>query len=199
MATKRKKTAKKASKKKKPSKKPTPKDPAAEWIPLKQLKPWKKNPRKNDDAVQSVANSIQRFGFGAPILARKANSEVIAGHTRLKAAKQLGLKTVPVRFVDITASEAHLLALADNKLGEIAIWDNDVLFEELGKFDAADAELAGWSEDELKKFLSIEDPQPPPETASVAYTITVTCTSQEHQAKLLETLEAEGLECRAIP
>lgn len=58
---------------------------AAEWLPLDLLRPWVKNPRKNDEAAQRVAESIRRFGFGSVILARRENHEVIAGHTRLKA------------------------------------------------------------------------------------------------------------------
>ncbi len=65
-------------------------EPAAEWVAIDALRPWKDNPRKNDgEPVRKVAESIQRFGFGAPILARRENGEIIAGHTRWKAAKKL--------------------------------------------------------------------------------------------------------------
>jgi hypothetical protein len=63
---------------------------AAEYVPVEALRPWVKNPRRNDPAVAAVTDSIKRFGFGAPILARRENGEVIAGHTRLKAAVQPG-------------------------------------------------------------------------------------------------------------
>ena len=85
---------------------------AAEYVPVADLRPWVKNPRKNDPAVKAVADSIRRFGFGAPLLARRENGEVIAGHTRLKAAIKLGLTEVPVRYLDLSESEAHALALA---------------------------------------------------------------------------------------
>lgn len=96
---------------------------AAEWTDIGMVKPWSKNPRKNDTATQRVADSIRRFGFGAPIVARKDGGQIIAGHTRYKAAKLLGLARVPVRFLDVSERDAELLALADNKLGEIAEWD----------------------------------------------------------------------------
>src|SRR5689334_6363342 len=100
---------------------------AAEWVPVGELLPWKDNPRHNERAVAPVAASIRRFGFGAPILARRENQQVIAGHTRLLAAIQLGLERVPVRYLDLDPADAHLLALADNKTAELADWDDEVL------------------------------------------------------------------------
>jgi len=124
-------------------------DPAAEWVSPDSLKPWPKNPRKNDHAVGPVANSIREFGFGAPIVARKANREIIKGHTRWKASKQLGLELVPVRFLDISAEAAHKLALADNKLGEFAEWDDAQVAQLLVEFTADEQQLLGWSRKEV--------------------------------------------------
>ena len=101
--------------------------PAAKWIDPKDLVPWDRNPRKNDDAVQDVANSIIKFGFGAPILARKENNEIIAGHTRHKAALSIGYSPVRVCFLDLSEKEAHALAIVDNQTHEIAEWDEDEL------------------------------------------------------------------------
>jgi len=132
---------------------------AAVWVPIDRLKPWEKNPRVNDHAVDRVAESIKRFGFGAPILARKADGEVIAGHTRLKAACKLGLDRVPVRYLDLDPADAHLLALADNKLTEIADWDEEGLREVLRELQAEDMDLevAGFEEDELERLLAAAD------------------------------------------
>lgn len=137
-------------------------EPAAIWVALAALKPWAKNPRKNDPAVDKVADSIKRFGFGAPILARKADGEIIAGHTRLKAAMKLRLERVPVRYLDLDPADAHLLALADNRLGEIAEWDDDGLRAILAELQAEDADLAatGFDDDELAALLA--DPDAPP-------------------------------------
>ena len=74
---------------------------AAIWEDITKLVPWDDNPRDNKRAIQSVADSIKRFGFGAPIIARKADQMVIAGHTRLAAAKVLNLEKVPVRYLDL--------------------------------------------------------------------------------------------------
>jgi hypothetical protein len=100
---------------------------AAVWVDPAELRSWKHNPRNNEMAVEQVARSIEAFGFGAPILARRANGEIIAGHTRLKAAIKMGLPKVPVRYLDVSEDDAHLLAIADNKLGEIADWDDPLL------------------------------------------------------------------------
>src|SRR5437868_6061514 len=80
---------------------PKTEESAAVWVQLDELKPWKENPRHNQLAVQKVAASITRFGFGAPLLARTADKQIIAGHTRFLAAKALGLRVVPVRFLDL--------------------------------------------------------------------------------------------------
>jgi site-specific DNA-methyltransferase (adenine-specific) len=98
-----------------------------ELVPVERLRPWMKNPRRNDRAVHEVAASIKRFGFGAPIIARRENMQIIAGHTRLKAAIELGLTEVPVRLLDLSESDAKRLSLADNRLGEIAEWDREML------------------------------------------------------------------------
>lgn len=106
-----------------------PRGLAAEWVPITDLVLWAKNPRKNDHAVPKVIESIKTYGFGAPIIARRANHEVIAGHVRLKAAVKLGFDVVPVRFLDVSEVQAHTLALADNKLNELASWDDGTLAE----------------------------------------------------------------------
>lgn len=98
---------------------------------LKDLKPYKNNPRKNDEAVDYVANSIQEFGFRVPIII-KSNGEIVAGHTRYKASQKLGLKEVPcVLADDLTDEQIKAFRLADNKVGEIAGWDMMLLDEEM--------------------------------------------------------------------
>lgn len=110
-----------------PSKQQNSEEVAAVWVPIGSLKAWKDNPRDNEGTVEDLVASIKRFGFSAPIIARKADGEVIAGHTRLLAAKQLGLKKVPVRYMELDPAEAHLLAIADNKIPEKSKWRPDLL------------------------------------------------------------------------
>ncbi|KLU66743.1 chromosome-partitioning protein Spo0J [Desulfosporosinus acididurans] len=102
------------------------------------IKPYKNNPRKNDQAVDVVANSIRQFGFKVPLVIDKDN-EIVCGHTRYKAAIQLGLNTVPCIIADdLTDEQIRAFRLADNKTAELADWDFDLLgveLEELGKLD----------------------------------------------------------------
>lgn len=100
--------------------------------------PYENNPRKNDDAVDEVANSIEKFGFKNPIIVDKSNV-IIAGHTRLKASIKLGLTHVPVIVADdLSADQANALRLIDNKTGEISKWDKAKLEEELKNINWAD-------------------------------------------------------------
>jgi DNA modification methylase len=137
---------------------------AATWEAIDSLTPWDRNPRRNDHAVEQVAHSITRFGFGSPILARSSDRVIIGGHTRFKAAQRLGLDKVPVRFLDLDPAEAAALALADNKLGELAEWDDAAVAEILGELEAQGAPIdgLGWDDEELKALLGdgLEAPTP---------------------------------------
>jgi ParB-like chromosome segregation protein Spo0J len=127
-------------------------DEQSKMVDISKLIPWAKNPRKNDQAIDAVAESIQRFGFASPILARVEDGRVIAGHTRLKAAQRLGIKQVPVRYLALDDREADALALADNRLGELAEWDDVALAEILAGLDT-DAKGLGWSDDDIAAML----------------------------------------------
>lgn len=126
---------------------------AAEMVDPTTLQPWPDNPRNNDgEPVERVAESIKRFGFAAPIVARLETREIIAGHTRWKAAIKLKLARVPVRFVDLPEREAHLLALADNRLGELAEWDTPELHAMLASYDLGDQMVAGWTDKDMREL-----------------------------------------------
>ena len=104
-----------------------------------ELIPYDNNPRKNDDAVETVAASIREFGFKVPIVVDKDNV-IVAGHTRLKAAQRLGLAEVPVIIADdLTDEQVKAYRLADNKTGELAEWDLEKMEEELREL--LDAEI----------------------------------------------------------
>ena len=94
---------------------------------IETLIPYANNPRNNDSAVDAVAASIKEFGFKVPIIIDK-EGVIVAGHTRLKAAKKLGLETVPViEATDLTDAQVKAFRLADNKVGELAAWDFEKL------------------------------------------------------------------------
>lgn len=104
-------------------------------IAINEIKPYEHNPRKNDASVAAVAESIRQFGFKVPIVIDRSGT-IVAGHTRYKAAKRLGMKTVPCIVADdLTDTQIKAFRLADNKVGESSAWDFDVLSGELLDLD----------------------------------------------------------------
>ncbi len=124
-------------------------------IEVERLKPWKDNPRLNEQAVNAVAQSIRSFGFNVPILCDQ-NMVIVAGHTRWKAARKLGLLSVPVIQLELTDVQRRAFALADNKTGELAGWDYGRLDKVLEDLAAAKVDLPslGFSEAELQALLA---------------------------------------------
>ena len=111
---------------------------------VEELTPYENNPRKNDGAVDAVAASIREFGFKVPIIIDKAGV-IVAGHTRLKAAKKLGLQNVPCIIADdLTDEQIQAFRLADNKTAELADWDFDMLSVELSDLDDIDMSEFGF-------------------------------------------------------
>ena len=119
-------------------------------IPTAELKPYEKNPRKNDSAVDAVAKSIEQFGFKVPLVIDKDNI-IVCGHTRYKAAQKLGLESVPcIVAEDLTPEQIKAFRLADNKTAELASWDFALLDTEL-------ADLQGLSFD-MNEFGFADSP-----------------------------------------
>ena len=117
------------------------------------LKPYEGNPRHNDQAVEAVAESIRQFGFKVPIVI-DSSGIIIAGHTRLKAAERLGLRTVPCVIADdLTEEQVRAFRLADNKTGELADWDFGALSKELDALKDFDMERFGFDFEELEAEL----------------------------------------------
>ncbi len=129
---------------------------AATWEDISSLTPWDKNPRHNAAAIEQVRKSIERFGFSSPIIARQQDRVIIAGHTRHQAALKMGLDKVPVRFLDLDPAQARALALADNRLGEVAEWDDGMLAEVLAELEAESVDLdgLGWSDEEMRMIIA---------------------------------------------
>ena len=128
-------------------------------LPLEQIIPYARNPRRNEQAIATVAASIQEFGWRQPIVVDEA-MVVLAGHTRLEAARKLGFKTAPVHVAKgLTASQARAFRIMDNRSGENAEWDKDLLNLELADLLEAefDLGLTGFTEDEVNALMSSLD------------------------------------------
>lgn len=119
-----------------------------QMIGLNELKPYKNNPRNNDNAVDYVAKSIEEFGFKVPIIIDK-NNVIVAGHTRYKACKKLGIDQVPCIIADdLSEEQVKAFRLADNKVSDYSIWDNVALLKELEELKEFDI-FTGFSESDL--------------------------------------------------
>lgn len=144
--------------------------PAAYWTPVAGLQKWSKNPRRNERAVPQVARSIRCYGFVAPIVVWTSKDRLVAGHTRLLAMEKILAETpefvprdapgpglVPVRFHEFTdEAEANAYAIADNRLTEIAEWDEESLGQIFAELRLADERLlaeTGFGAAEIERFI----------------------------------------------
>jgi len=149
-----------------------------EQRPLAEIKPYEKNPRINDAAVDAVAESLRRFGFRQPIVV-DADGVIVCGHTRYRAAQKLGLTEAPVHVAtDLTPDQIRAYRIADNKTAELAEWNLDLLPIELAELKDAgiDWSLLGFDQDELAKLFDpgvqqgLTDPDDVPEPPDEAIT-----------------------------
>ena len=126
-----------------------------EYLPLDAIRPFERNPRTHSkDQIAQVARSIESFGFVNPIIIDE-DSEIIAGHGRLLAAKSLGLEKVPtIRLAHLSEAEKKALLIADNRIAENAGWDHDTLVELLQEIEEARGDLSvlGFTNKELEAF-----------------------------------------------
>ena len=127
------------------------------YIEIEKVKPYKNNPRRNDKAIEIVKKSIKEFGFKNPIILDK-NMEIIAGHTRLLAARELKFKEVPYILAnDLTKSQVKAFRIMDNKSAEMADWDLDLLREEFYDLEgSATFNLTGFSGEEITELWDRE-------------------------------------------
>jgi len=172
-----------------------------EYVPIASLKPWAKNPRLNDETVDSLVTSIEKFGYTNPVLVRRADNRIIAGHTRVKALTKIGETVAPVIFMDIGKTDADLYALFDNKSTENTAWDPPKLSElfidlkEMG----ADIELTGFSLSEISGYSGeLSDRENKIEYPDEMYAVVVECESEEQQKEFYEEQLAKGRKCRLM-
>ncbi len=149
-------------------------------ININELKEYENNPRNNDEAVEPVANSIKEFGFKVPLVIDKDNV-IIAGHTRLKAAKKLKLKTVPCIIADdLNEEQIRAFRLVDNKVGEIATWDYNALNFELENILELDMEVFDFDMSGIDDTFGT-DFELPNEDVPQTRTITLSLAEEQYQ------------------
>lgn len=130
-----------------------------ELVEISRVIPYARNPRRNENAIAKVAASIKEFGFRQPIVVDD-EMVIIAGHTRVQAAIQLGLKKVPVHVATgLTAAQIKAYRLADNRTHEESEWDDELLAIELGELDELgfNLDLTGFDAIELEELLADGD------------------------------------------
>ena len=124
---------------------------------IDEIIPYNNNPRFNDNAVEYVAKSIKEFGFKVPCII-DTGGVLITGHTRLKAAKELGMEEIPCIIADdLTEEQINAFRLVDNKVSEIAEWDYSLLDEEIEKLKDLDIDLDQFGFDTLDEEIQAND------------------------------------------
>ena len=169
-------------------------------LPVSEVRPYEKNPRKNSEAVKYVKASIEKFGFKQPIVI-DSNRVIICGHTRLEAAKSLGMAEVPCIVADdLTDAQVKALRLADNKVAEFSEWEMNLLGEELGELaEISDIDMGDFGfDDNLDKFGDEEENGTEEKGVNLSETfqIIVECENEIEQQEIFEKLSGEGYKCR---
>jgi DNA modification methylase len=123
---------------------------------ISNIKPYENNPRKlSDQAIEKVAMSLKEYGFRQPIVVDK-DMVIVAGHTRYRASKKLGLKQVPISVIDnLTEEQINAYRIADNRTAEESEWDNELLKMEIKELEAKDfkLDLLGFNDEQLNNIL----------------------------------------------
>ncbi len=187
-------------------------------LPIGYIKPYKNNPRKNDEAISYVMDSLREFGWQQPLVI-DTDSVLIVGHTRLLAAKKLGYAEVPCVIADkLTPAQAKAYRIMDNRSGEIATWDKELLFPELDdilsmdmsydmeffKFASYEVPSAADLVDdapapEPPKKKEKEKPKPAPEPNFTSqYGVIIMCENEDEQKNIFDSLTEEGYTCKVV-
>lgn len=169
---------------------------------LSEIKPYENNPRNNDNAVSAVVASICEFGFKVPIVI-DSDGVIVCGHTRYKAAQEIGLKTVPCVIADdLTPEQVKAFRLADNKVGELATWDFEKLELETAELETIELEKFGFDKAGRSGAAGEEDePRVSPDTNfnyKEQYGVIVVCADEAEQEKIYTRLTDEGFECKVV-
>lgn len=174
-------------------------------MPIGDVVPYEKNPRLNDQAVDAVASSIREFGFRVPIVV-DSKGVVASGHTRLKAAKTLGLAEVPVIVADdLDDTKIKAFRLADNKVAELADWDESLLIKELEELDDLNYDMGQFGfeldlDDAGGDGSDDDGPDDIPDNINVmeTFALNVIVKDEAEQAELYDEMLGRGYEVKVV-
>lgn len=133
-----------------------------EYVSIDTLKPFVDNPREHSDRnINDIKRSMSRFGWTNPVLVRREDNMIVAGHGRIEAAKIEGIETVPVIYLDMSDNDAKLYAITDNRTAETSEWDLLALKELTDLLDREDMEIedSGFELAELEELLKGIEPE----------------------------------------
>jgi ParB-like chromosome segregation protein Spo0J len=178
-----------------------------ELWPIGRPVPYARNARKiTPAAINKVAASLKEFGWQQPIVV-DSKDVIVVGHTRLKAAQKLGMTEVPVHVAgDLTPGQIKAYRIMDNRSGEEAAWDFELLAPELLDLQVLDLDLmalTGFDKGELAKLIdppadADDSEECAPQLGGLVYRVVVDCTDELHQTELLDRFEADGLKARPL-
>lgn len=173
-----------------------------DW-PIADVRPYENNPRLNAEAVAKVAESLRHFGWRQPLVVDQ-HGVLIVGHTRLLAARSLGMESVPVHIAhDLSDEAARAYRIADNRSADEATWDDNKLIAELERLQEGGLEMSliGFDDDELAKYLggdgnwNAEDTSP---VVTQQWLCVVTCANEQQLQALYARLDSEGYACKLV-
>lgn len=125
-----------------------------ELVELSKVIPYFNNPRDNQDAIEPVVNSIKKYGFIKPIIVDR-NNVIIAGHTRFLASVRIGMKKIPIVVSDLNEEQVKVFRIADNKLAEKSVFDENLLIEELKKLEVPE-EMQSFFFEDISQMLNFD-------------------------------------------
>lgn len=170
---------------------------------LNEIKPYFRNPRKNDKTVEMLVKVIPQVGFNVPILIDK-DGVIVKGHARYKAAFKLGMEEVPCVVTDATEEQINLDRITDNKISELSEWLDEGLAHELDMIDISYKDILGdldlkndviesQFDETVLESASLSEPDMPPEQKQRIYEEILQKKQEEAMAKLEKEIEKAEL------
>ena len=164
---------------------------------ISEIKPYEKNPRRNEKAIDLVVNSIKEFGFKVPLVIDKQNV-IVCGHTRYLAAKKLQMKELPCIIADdLTDEQIKAFRLADNKVSEFSEWDMELLNDELLDLDL-DMDMFGFGFEDDEKIKEPKERDDLSDKVAETYEVIIECADELQQEEIYTRLSSEGMKCRVL-